>query len=239
MDVVTDAVALMFVVALTMLGWYRGLLAQVVPMGAAFALWWFFDLWYPPLDGKLAALGPALSEYPSVRRLVGGALGWFGLVVLFALLEALVIRNIGLLEAGNRGLGAVLGLIKGVLYGAVLIWIVETIVLWGRTPDRPVPDWITDSALFEIVGPWNPVRVYTLREVLAKGTRSKGEQAAAPVEETARARALFLASPVRKIIDETASTAAWEGTGYVDMVSDPRVREVLGDDQIGTLLFGD
>jgi len=59
------------------------------------------------------------------------------------------------------------------------------------------------------------------------------------LESSAKARALYRASPMRALMDETASLSEWQGRGYGDMVRDPRVREILGDDNIANLLMGE
>lgn len=58
------------------------------------------------------------------------------------------------------------------------------------------------------------------------------------LENDERVRALFKASPIRKLMDETASLHEWHGRGYSDLVMDPEVRAILKDADIADLLFG-
>ncbi|MCO4771348.1 MAG: CvpA family protein [Deltaproteobacteria bacterium] len=270
-----DLLALLLVLAMTLLGWYRGTLVQIVTVVIAVLLLVFFDAWFPPLEMPLAQLAMPLAEYPYLRKLVAFLLAYIGCVTVVAMIE--VATRDTEAEQANRIGGVVIGALKGLLYVAALAWFVETVTLWDKPPHEPAPSWMRDSLLMTAVGPWNPVRVYTLKEAvelklaraeLAERERAAGrapdggealdEAAAAatpdgqpaelgreegfdviPLEESSKARQLYRASPVRALMDETASLSEWQGRGYGDMVRDPRVREILGDANIADLLMGE
>lgn len=158
-----------FALAMAVLGWSRGLWSQVAGLVALFALWVGFDLWFPPLDAHIAGIGPAFAEHPFARKLVGFVLGWFGAVLVLALLEWGVLRRFELLDAGNSVLGAIVGLLKGLLYAACLCWIVVTLDAWGRKPGAPAAPWIAESRVVATVGPFNPLYVYALKERVLAG----------------------------------------------------------------------
>ncbi len=255
---VLDAAFVLFVIAIAWLGWFRGFLSQVAGLFAAVGLWVFFDAWYPPIDLALAGVGPAFSEHPYIRKLVGFVGAYFACMVVIFLFEAAVVRKIKALEKGNRGLGVAVGALKGLLYATALLWMVETSLLWKKPTDEPAPSWLTRSVALHTLGPYNPVRVFSLKEALENALARRGksgdvegdddsadgsqEDPTAPpetLEESGTVRRLFLASPIRRLIEEAAAESEWQGRGYGDMVMDPRVREVLGDAGLVELLLGE
>ncbi len=251
-----DAGFVVFVVAIAWLGWFRGFIAQVAGFFSAVALWVFFDVWYPPVDLVLAGVGPAFSEHPYIRKLVGFVGAYFVCMILIFLVEAGLIRKVGALETGNRSLGVAVGAVKGFLYATALLWMVETAILWKKPPDVPAPSWLTQSVALHTLGPYNPVRVFSLKEALENALARRGrtgdvegdddsaadEDPTAPpttLEESGDVRRLFKASPIRRLIETAAAESEWQGRGYGDMVMDPRVREVLGDAGLVELLLGE
>ncbi len=270
----TDVFALVLTAAMTLLGWYRGTLIQVVTVVVALLLLVFFDAWYPPLELPLANLAMPLAEYPYLRKLVAFLGAYIGSVTVVAILE-LATRG-SQAEKANRAGGVVIGLLKGVLYVVALAWIAETATLWEKPAHEPRPRWMRSSMLMQTVAPWNPVRVYSLKEAIelqlarqefrereaeradagqpldgaadaATPTGTRGEETlrpedgfdASPLEENSKARALWRASPMRALMDETASLSEWQGRGYGDLVRDPRVREILGNANLADLLMGE
>lgn len=281
--VIADVLALVLVCAMALLGWYRGTLVQAVTVGVALLLIVFFDAWYPPLDLPLANLAMALAEYPYLRKLVAFLGAYIGSMTVVAIIELATRGSRG--ETVNRSGGVVIGAIKGLVYAVALAWLVETVTLWDKPPHEPTPSWIRESTLMAAVRPWNPVRVYALREAmerkLAKSEQAQREadakaeadaerQAAGdPLDEAAAAatpdggakssakrpepdfaaldevhtsdktRALWRMSPMRALMDETASLSEWQGRGYGELVRDPEVRAVLRDADIADLLMGE
>ncbi len=164
-----DIAFVAFVLALILLGWFRGLLSQVVTIGAFFLLWWFFAIWYPPVDGMLSSLGPAFEQHPFLRRLVGFSGAYMSVVLLVGLLEVILVKRVGALSFSNHWAGGLLGGVKGLLYGLAILWGIEAVVLWGRPATEAPPPLIAESRVLTAAGPWNPVRVLTLREALVDG----------------------------------------------------------------------
>ena len=270
----TDVLALVLTSAMALLGWYRGTLVQVVTVVVALLLLVFFDVWYPPLELPLANLAMPLAEHPYLRKLVAFLGAYIGSVTVVAILE-LATRD-SEAEQANRAGGAVIGLLKGILYVVALAWLVETATLWEKPAHEPRPRWMRSSMLMQTVAPWNPVRVYFLKaaiegqlarqelrereaartdggqpldEAAAAATPdgARGEETlrpedgfdASPLEESSKERALWRASPMRALMDETASLSEWQGRGYGDLVRDPRVRDILGDADLADLLMGE
>lgn len=285
-----------FVLAMALLGWMRGLWSQLAGIVAFAAMWIGFDLWYPPIDALVAGIGGVFAEYPQVRKLVGFVIGWFAAVLVLAVIEWGVIRRIDGLESGNRAFGLALGGAKGVVYAAALLWLVQGVEAWGRGPGAAPAPWLRESRAVELLGPYNPVYVYVLKERVLEavaraerarrtlsgataegpaaggggsgpeatkgpstersttgkdgtkgtvpteqrqGTQAGGAATSALPEEDKRVWALVRASPLGALVGETATLSEWEGRGYGDLVSDPKVRQALGDASIADILFGD
>ncbi len=253
-----DVAFVVFACAIAALGWFRGFIAQVAGFGAVVGLWACFDAWYPPVDLALAGLGPAFAEYPYLRKCAGFLSAYFACMFLIFVVEAAIVRRVGALEKGNRMLGVAVGAVKGLLYATALLWMVETALLWRKPPHDPVPSFLSESVAVATLGPFNPARVYSLKEALERGV-SRGEvavgaegsvrrsdageedpEAPSPeLEESSTVRRLFKASPMRRLLEETAGESEWQGRGYGDLVMDPKVREVLGDTGIVELLLGE
>ena len=275
-----DVLAVLLFIAMAGLGWYRGTLVQVATVIIATLLIGLFEAWYPPIDGALADLAIPLAEYPTLRKLVGFLGAYFLAVTAVAVME-LASRRIGEVETVNRAGGVLIGAAKGVLYVVALAWFAETATLWDKPPREPRPSWMRESLVLKTVSPWNPVRVYTLKQAIevklaraelakrdkerrgqgprvsdgepldeaAAATTPDGKQGdeaamgevwiAEPLEESPRVRALYRASPMRALMDETASLSEWQGRGYGDLIRDPHVREMLGNANFADLLMGE
>jgi hypothetical protein len=256
------------VLAMAGLGWYRGTLVQVVTIAVAGLLLGFFEAWYPPLDTFVAGLAVPLGEHPYLRKLVGFLGAYIAVITVVAVIE-LASRGSEKAQSTNRAGGVVIGLLKGIVYVVALAWVVETAVLWEKPPHELAPSWLRESQVVAAVAPWNPVRVYALRDAvevrLARAEFAARQREGEPLDEAAaattpddapsapqrpglplrdvessdKARALYRASPVRALMDETASLSEWEGRGYGDLVRDPRVRAILADADIADLLMGE
>ena len=260
-----DALAVIFVLALTALGWFRGAIAQLVTIGAALGLWFGWELWYPPVDLWLAGMGPAFNDHPFVRQGTAFVGAYLAVVIAVFLVERLVVQNVEALDATNRGAGAFLGGVKGIAYAIALIWIVEGMTIWGKPKEEPMPAWWGESGFVELVGPYNPVRVFTLKELAeelvrrGKATKkAEDEEGTGSGEELGEAQAdagdrgqertelendrdvfaWMKKSPIGRILDDTASYSEWSGSTYGQLIMDPRVRELLRDKDFTEDLLG-
>ncbi len=185
---VADIVVLLFVAAITVCGYLRGLVSQIATIGAALALWFWFDAWFPPVDVWLGGLHEVLARFESLRRIVAFSGAYLGVMLIVAAIEHLLVERVGLLKAGNTWLGAALGLAKGVVYTAVAVWLIQVGVGGGEAiSDDEQPEWMNDSAVFGQLALWNPVRVLSAREMLAKsgaeewGMRTYAQVAQEPI----------------------------------------------------------
>jgi uncharacterized membrane protein required for colicin V production len=166
---VADIVVLLFVAAITVRGYLRGLVSQIATICAALALWFWFDAWFPPVDVWLGGLHEVLARFEILRRIVAFTGAYLGVTLILAAIEKLLVERVSLLKAGNTWLGAALGLAKGVAYTAVAVWLIQVVVGGGEAvSDDQQPEWMSDSAVFGQFALWNPVRVYSAREMLAK-----------------------------------------------------------------------
>jgi uncharacterized membrane protein required for colicin V production len=240
-----DIVALLFLVLLTVLGWFRGLVAQIATLGAAVLLYLTRDLWADPMTAVLGAGVPTLADHPALGRLVAFVLLFLAILILAFIIERAVIRKVGPLKLSNHWLGAVLGAVKGVVYAVLAVWLVEAVVLWEQEPEELTPGWLADSFVVQQVGPWNPVRLFSLKEVVEEAAerirerRETGQEEPAEAEaEGSRAEAIEGSPPVMTLISETAEQNGWSELSYRELATDPRVRQVLADPAVKDLLFG-
>lgn len=257
-----DLIALAFVVLLTVIGWYRGLISQVVTIGAAVLLWFTSGTWAAPVGDKLSFLGTAFAEHAFLRRMTAGLLLYFAIVIATMLVERLVVQKFGPLKLSNHWAGAVLGTAKGVVYGAIAIWGLQTVALWEQQPDEAPPAWLTESKTAAFVAPYNPVRLFSLQEVIQEGVErvqavrettaagQSGDPAASPGEDgELRARSVPIktrtrrtvieeAPPVKVLLQDAVERQGLDSKGWTELARDPRVRKILADPEIRDLLYG-
>jgi len=182
---VADIVVLLFVAAITVRGYLRGLVSQIATIGVALALWFGFDFWFPPVDEWLVGLHEVLARFESLRRIVAFSGAYLAATLLLSAIEHLLVERVSLLKAGNTWMGAALGLVKGIVYAAVSVWLIQVVVGGGdAVSDDRQPDWMSDSAVFSQLALWNPVRVLSAREMLAQsGAEEWGRRTYAQVAQ--------------------------------------------------------
>ncbi len=190
---VADIVVLLFVAAVVVRGYLRGLISQIATIGAALALWWLFDVWFPPVDSWLVGLHDAFATFEILRRLVAYSGAYVSILLLLAVVEHLLVERIGLLKAGNTWMGAALGFAKGLVYVTVAVWLTQVVVHGGEAvSEERQPDWMTDSVVFSQLALWNPVRVMSAREMLEQsGAEEWGRSNYAQLVQDPRVRALL------------------------------------------------
>ncbi len=260
-----DIIAVLFVAGLAVFGWIRGLISQVATVGAAVGLWLTRDLWGQPMDGLLQSLGPALAEHPFLRRIAGFLLLYVAIVLLVAAIEYGIVRRLGPLRLSNHWAGAALGGVKGVVYAVVLVWLLQTVTLWRQAPGESAPSWLTESRVVGLVGPWNPVRLFTLREVVdealvrarrlpesggpdadgearsAAGEGAEAESVQSPegaAHRRLRRKTLEDSESMQRILEEARELEGWSMSTYRQLARNPRVRAAIRDPGVSDLLFG-
>jgi uncharacterized membrane protein required for colicin V production len=256
-----DLIALTFVVLLAVIGWYRGLISQAATIGAAVGLWFTTDLWAGPVGDQLAFLGDAFAEHGFLRRMTAGLLLYFAIVLGVMIVERLVVQRFGPLKLSNHWAGSCLGAAKGVVYGAIAIWTVQTIALWEKQPDEEPPAWLSESKAAAFIAPYNPVRLFSLQELIAEAVERvqqvrNGTAADDPTEASVAAgdgeprtrsaamrrrtrRAVIEeAPPVKVLIDDASEREGLREKSWTELARDPRVRRILADPKIRDLLYG-
>ncbi len=256
-----DLIALAFVVLLAAIGWYRGLISQVVTIGAAVGLWFTSEYWAGPVGDRLAFLGDAFAEHAFLRRMTAGLLLYFAIVIATVIVERMIVERNGPLKLSNHWAGSVLGAAKGVVYGAIAIWTVQTIALWEQQPDEDPPAWLTESKTAAFVAPYNPVRLFSLQEVIQEGVDrvravrdaeaaisevnaendSEGRELrsrSAPMKTRTRRTVIEDAPPVKVLLQDAAERQGLESKSWTELARDPRVRQILADPEIRDLLYG-
>jgi len=259
---VLDLVVVAFVILLGVLGWFRGLISQVVTIGAFVALWLTKHLWLDAVSGWLAGLGQAMADHEFLRRMVAFWGAYFLIVVAVFVIERLVVNKVGPLKWSNHWAGAALGGVKGIVYAVLGIWAVQSIALWDQQPDDPTPAWVEGSFVVSQVGPYNPVRLFSLREIIDETVErmravatamgdddSAGDDVTAEGERTRtqptprrattrRRQAVEEAPPVHTLIEEAARDGGLDARTWRQLYRDPRVRRILADPRARDLLFG-
>ena len=248
-----DIALLSLIVFLAIMGWFKGFLSQVLTLGSAAILWFTKATWLPPASAIVANFGPAFADHFFLRDMTAGLILFVLLLILGWAFERNVIRPSKLLSAGNRWAGGALGLIKGLAYGVVLLWIAQPTALWGQKPDDPPPAWTEESIALGLVGPLNPVRVMTLREIVDQmrvqrselappqegdGVTSQGDKTTAS-EQDGRRKAIEGSPSLQDLVDTVRDNPDWGTMSYTELMQDPRVQEIIGDADIGKLLFGE
>jgi len=262
-----DLIALAFVVLLATIGWFRGLISQVVTIGAAAALWFTSQYWAGPVGDSLAFFGDAFAEHAFLRRMTAGLLLYFVIVIAVMIGERMIVQKVGPLKLSNHWAGAVLGGLKGLVYGAIGIWIVQTVALWEQQPDEEPPGWLSDSKTAAFIAPYNPVRLFSLQELIQEGVdrvravkdgtasadpagvadaesaeTAEGEEQprtlVAPMKMRTRKAVIEDAPPVKVLIQDAEEARGLEHKSWTELARDPRIRRILADPEIRDLLYG-
>lgn len=232
-----DILCLAFVILLALFGWKRGLISQLVTIGTAVLLWFSQSLWLEPVGAVLGRCGPALAENIFLRELTGFLLLYLSVVLITLLIERKVIKKYGPLRWSNHWLGALLGTAKGILYAAVFLWILQATVLWKKPPADSGPPWLAQSTAIAVVGPWNPIRMFTLRELVDEMKHRSAERAGNP-ESSPRVEALRQSDLVRSLLEAARNDREWGTTSYRKLASNPLVQDVVREPGLRELLFG-
>lgn len=191
---VADILALLLVAGIGMRGYMRGLVAEVATLAIALLLWLSLDLWYPPADEWLGLQHALLAEFGVLRRIVAYSGAYAILLLIILALEALLVDRIALLKAGNRWLGATIGLARGMLYAVLLVWLIQVGAAGGRAVEEieQQPDWMAESLVFHQLALWNPVRVMSARELLEESGASEwGKRSYAQLVRDPRVRSML------------------------------------------------
>ena len=153
------------------------------------------------------------------------------------LIERKVIKKFGPLRWSNHWLGASLGVLKGVVYATLILWAVEAGTLWKLPPEQEPPGWLEESGAVGLIGPWNPIRMFTLREVTdqMRLRAAKGEKLGG---RSKRDETLSHAPPVRELINEIENDEDWAHQRYGELLTNPKVQKIIRDPDLRVLLFG-
>ena len=232
-----DVLCIAFLALLAVFGWYRGLVSQVLTIGAAVLLWFTRPLWEETASSILVHLGSAFAYNPFLRKMTAFIFLYLVVVVVVLVIERKVVRKIGPLRWTNHWLGAALGATKGLIYTVAILWSLQTVVLWKQAPGEPEPQWMTDSRALGVVGPWNPVRLFTLQELVAE-IRARAKSPATPSQPSERKQAIAEAPPVRELVDDLDDDESWSRARYLELLKDPRVQKILREPGVRSLLFG-
>jgi uncharacterized membrane protein required for colicin V production len=255
--VTVDILSAAFLVLMTFFGWKRGLISQVVTLGSAALLWFTRETWMGPLGNLLAKVGPAFADNFFLRDMASCTLLFGALLLAAWLIEKKVVNKFGPLRFSNHWGGALLGLAKGALYGTVLLWTAQTGALWKQAPGENAPAWVTSSIAISVVGPWNPIRMFTLRELVdemklraeqsraeeAQGEGDEGDEATQAEStrdrtQSPRDRALRRSSSLKDLVDAVKNDPDWATASYRRLLDDPRVQQIIDDPELAEMLFG-
>ena len=233
---------------MTFFGWKRGLISQVVTLGSAYLLWFTRETWMGPVGNTLAKLGPAFADNFFLRD-IASCLLLFGTLLLGVwIIEKKVVEKSGPLRFSNHWGGAILGLAKGLLYATLLLWTIQTGALWKQAPGEQAPSWIRESIVVAVVGPWNPIRMFTLRELVDRMKERTNPSAPSPDSKatnpdstsapSSREKILTQSTSLQELVDAAKSDPEWATASYRKLLDDPRVQAIIADPELTDMLFG-
>jgi len=256
--VTVDILCAAFLCLMTFFGWKRGLISQVVTLGSATLLWVTKDTWLAPVGGFLAKMTPALADNFFLRDMSAAVLLFGGLLLLSWVIEKKVVEKSGPLRFSNHWGGGLLGLAKGVVYATVLLWAAQANALWKLEPGAKAPTWVDQSIAIDLVGPWNPIRMFTLRELIDEmrlraagqpgpANESGGDEEGAEGDEedppakgkgSNRDEALRSSTSLKELVEAVKNDPDWATASYRRLLEDPRVQQIIDDPELGEMLFG-
>ena len=256
LPVTIDILTVAFLFLMAFFGWKRGLISQVVTLGSAALLWFTKETWLGPMGNFLAKTGSALADNFFLRDMASSCLLFGALLLAAWIIEKKIVEKSGPLRWSNHWGGALLGLSKGVLYATILLWMTQATALWKQSPGETGPDWLEQSFLVDLVGPWNPVRMFTLRELIdemkLRATRSEdttqaainetegasGDTGSPATGATERDLALRNSTSLQELVEAVKNDPNWATASYRRLLDDPRVKQIINDPELGEMLFG-
>jgi len=227
-----DILSAAFLVLMTFFGWKRGLISQVVTLGSAYLLWVTRESWMGPVGNTLAKVGPAFADNFFLRDIASCLLLFGTLLLTVWIIEKKVVEKSGPLRFSNNWGGALVGLAKGGLYATLLLWTIQTGALWKQAPGEHAPSWVSNSIAISVVNPWNPIRMFTLREMVDE------MKARAGAAQTPREKALRESTSLKELVNAAKSDPEWATASYRKLLDDPRVQAIIADPELGDMLFG-
>ena len=236
-----DILSAAFLVVMTFFGWKRGLISQVVTIGSAYLLWVTRETWMGPVGNTLAKLAPAFADNFFLRD-ISSCLLLFGLLLFGVwVIEKKVVEKSGPLRFSNHWAGSILGLAKGLLYGTLLLWTIQTGALWKQGPGETGPPWLRESIAVAVVGPWNPIRMFTLRELvdrIKERPTATDTEADSNDDPSQRERVLKQSTSLQELVEAAKSDPEWATASYRKLLDDPRVQAIIADPELADMLFG-
>lgn len=225
-----DAALALFLALLTLLGFLRGLFSQAWGLGAlGVSLWGARPLtvWF---QARMGGGGGETHLFESFLVELGvGFLLYVGLILLGRVLELLIFEKAKLLSAGNRVLGAILGLAKGVVLGIGLVWLGQFSAVYLLQASPPVVAQLGESRVVRWVGGYSPLNLIYLG-------RLRPYMAGVSAREP-KALPKAVASPaLEAMVADEALAAAINAKDYQAILTNPAFRAAMGDPRITSQL---
>ncbi len=248
-----DIAALGFVAVFAVLGYVRGLFSQAWSLGALIVSFFAADpvlrLLRSRLEGGEDSL---LGEW--ILKLVVGLVLYVGLLVLGFVLEKLLVERFKLVSAGNRVLGATLGVVKGGIGLVLAIWLATfflPVFFPGQasTPDRSTGQkapaardagpanvgasgqvtlntQLASSRVAGWVAPYNPLNLLLLARVKPYLPSLATGRERPPVKPP---RSVEKNEVFKNLLADGAFIEAYRSRSYLDIIRNPSFHQFVQD----------
>lgn len=227
---IIDVSVALLILLLAWLGFRRGLFSQAWGLGALAVAY----LGTPPA----IELCRALTGWPGAPETVyGGFLLNLGagfavyliLTLLGRLIEVILIEQLGLISAGNKVLGGVLGLVKGAILAGLALWTVQFGASYVMDDEPALTAQLASSVLVQQLGGLNPLNFIYLHR-LTPYLPDPGDGKPRPLPTT-------VATPeLDALVADAAFAEAVQARDYQAMLTNPHWRAVMSDPRVSRRL---
>lgn len=236
-----DSTFMLLVLIFSLFGIKSGALKQVCKWAAMILA---FIISHPLSSALAPSLAPSLEMPPAAVKMVGGALGFYFLYIVFNFIAYWNLRS-ALGDVEDTGLNRIGGFALGGLKGAVILSIPLAIVLFFEQPLTEyvgaLPVMFRQSVVVAIIRKHNPIAAIPIpavakRQALAEAAKHPPSAEALAADPTL---AGILNDPaVKAALGDDSMVKALQDGDWPTLQKDPRVASLLSNPQIASMMQG-
>jgi len=232
---ILDIVIIVMILIFILIGIWRGLVLQLFNLGGLI----FAYLLARPFGGLMEGFFARFASSPTTAHLISLVVAGALVYVVVAIIGRFINRQVK--EGGdglnwrNRMWGGVIGLIKGLLMGLALLFIIDAFPrpLPAEGAEEPAP--LSPSALLKAAHYINPLPNTQYIQQLTQILQSK--EAGEKLKDDPDLKKLLEYKKIQKVLDDHELMDAIERRDFKYLFHDEKLRELLKDREIRVLIW--
>ena len=219
-----DLAFLALVMGLAMFGFFRGLFSQAWGLLALLGAFFGADPLLARLQSSVGLSGAAGKETVFTGFLLSLGVGfalYVALILLGRVVELVFIEQLGVISAGNRLFGGVLGTVKGLILAVGALFLLQCFVTYVLRGQPAVVQELQQSRAAQQVGGYNPLNLIYLSRL--KPYVHGGKKAPTPLPATVKDPSL------EALVKDERFAMALEQRDYQAILDNPLYRQAMAD----------